>query len=1168
MIHFAKLRLAGFKSFVDQTELLIEPGMTGVVGPNGCGKSNLVEALRWAMGETSAKQMRGGEMDDMIFGGTSHRPARNMAEVTLCLDNSARQAPGLFNIADELEITRRIERGDGSSYRLNGKDVRARDVQVLFADLATGARSTAMVSQGRVGTLINAKPSQRRSLLEEAAGIGGLYTRRHEAENRLKAAEANLQRLEDVLAALDSQLASLRRQVRQAQRYRLLSEGIRRAEAALLYRRWARAVQALQDAESDSRRVLVDVAALEEQASAAQRQADATLETLPPLREAAAAAGARLQRLRLAQEQVIAEERRVQDARAQLAQRLRQLAEDRLREQARSDDAAATVARLRAELDDLAMAAEGEDEIEAAAAERVALLTTGVDGLDAEASGLTAQVAAREAERAALLRQIDEGRVRLERLRLRVQDLDDADAALTGDDSGAEALAEADLRQEQAAEAVEQARDTLEQAEADQEIARQRLAQARDRQQQVSARHARLKAEVQGLAAVIAGPVGKGETLPPVLDAMQVETGYEQALGAALGEDLSAPADGPAPRQWQEAGRTVAGLPDLPEEAEPLSDYVQGPDVLHRRLSQIGVVFSVERGQALLTALKPGQRLVTPDGDLWRWDGFVQRAGAPSAAALRLQHRNRLQELEGELALEAADLEAADLAVAGERESASAADDRLQRARQTLKDADAALAVARKHHAEEVRRSAALASRRDALRGQRQAAEADLLAARSDHEAVLAAAEALEDPVDLRMQAEEVRLRLTEQRQWLAEARATLERARRDAADRRHRRDAILRDLADWDRRAVESAALLTDFDRRQQTLEEERQDLDEQPLILEEQRFTLLAQEEEAAEAAQEASDRLADAEQAARDADRAARDAATAVASAREARVRAEALLDQGRQQVEQAAAALTERLGVTPAEAHALAEATPAVGESEAPMEALPGALPELEALLARLTRDREAMGPVNLRAEQEVADLDAQMASLVSERDDLVAAIGRLRQGINELNREGRQRLLASFEQVDVHFRRLFTRLFGGGRAHLALTESDDPLEAGLEIYASPPGKRLQILSLLSGGEQAMTALALLFAVFLVNPAPICVLDEVDAPLDDANVDRFCTMLDELTRSNVSGTRFLVVTHHRMTMARMDRLYGVTMQERGVSKLVSVDLREAEALREVG
>jgi len=240
VLQFTRLRLAGFKSFVDPTELLIEPGMTGVVGPNGCGKSNLVEALRWVMGETSAKQMRGGEMDDVIFGGTSHRPARNLAEVTLVLDNAARAAPALFNDHTDIEVTRRIERGDGSLYRFNGKEVRAKDVQLLFADAATGARSTAMVSQGKVGQLIAAKPAQRRALLEEAAGISGLHSRRHEAELRLRAADANLERLSDVLSALDTQLGSLRRQARQAQRYRALSDDIRTAEATLLYLRWAR----------------------------------------------------------------------------------------------------------------------------------------------------------------------------------------------------------------------------------------------------------------------------------------------------------------------------------------------------------------------------------------------------------------------------------------------------------------------------------------------------------------------------------------------------------------------------------------------------------------------------------------------------------------------------------------------------------------------------------------------------------------------------------------------------------------------------------------------------------------------------------------------------------------------------------------------------------------
>jgi len=297
VLQFTRLRLAGFKSFVDPTELLIEPGMTGVVGPNGCGKSNLVEALRWVMGETSAKQMRGGEMDDVIFGGTSHRPARNLAEVTLVLDNAARAAPALFNDHTDIEVTRRIERGDGSLYRFNGKEVRAKDVQLLFADAATGARSTAMVSQGKVGQLIAAKPAQRRALLEEAAGISGLHSRRHEAELRLRAADANLERLSDVLSALDTQLGSLRRQARQAQRYRALSDDIRTAEATLLYLRWAEAITALDLARSAQREAEREVARLTGLAAEASKHQAIAAYALKPLRDAEAEAAARLQRL-------------------------------------------------------------------------------------------------------------------------------------------------------------------------------------------------------------------------------------------------------------------------------------------------------------------------------------------------------------------------------------------------------------------------------------------------------------------------------------------------------------------------------------------------------------------------------------------------------------------------------------------------------------------------------------------------------------------------------------------------------------------------------------------------------------------------------------------------------------------------------------------------------
>lgn len=327
------------------------------------------------------------------------------------------------------------------------------------------------------------------------------------------------------------------------------------------------------------------------------------------------------------------------------------------------------------------------------------------------------------------------------------------------------------------------------------------------------------------------------------------------------------------------------------------------------------------------------------------------------------------------------------------------------------------------------------------------------------------------------------------------------------------------------------------------------------------EQRAALAEQIDRAETQRRMAADALATGDSRLREADRVLRDAEHALAKAREDRVRAESAVENGRQQCQQIAAAVSERLDCKPEDTRALA------GLDDPEVSVAPD-LGEAEDRLQRLSREREMMGPVNLRAEQEMMELEEQVQTLTAERDDLVAAIARLRQGIGELNREGRQRLLTAFEKVDRNFRQLFVRLFGGGRAHLALTESDDPLQAGLEIMASPPGKRLQILSLLSGGEQAMTALALLFAVFLVNPAPICVLDEVDAPLDDANVDRFCHMLDELTRMSEAATRFLVVTHHRMTMARMDRLFGVTMAERGVSTLVSVDLNEAERIRDAG
>ncbi|MBE0531654.1 MAG: chromosome partitioning protein ParA, partial [Rhodospirillales bacterium] len=477
-------------------------------------------------------------------------------------------------------------------------------------------------------------------------------------------------------------------------------------------------------------------------------------------------------------------------------------------------------------------------------------------------------------------------------------------------------------------------------------------------------------------------------------------------------------------------------------------------------------------------------------------------------------------------------------------------------ARIATNEADAAHARARDRLAEIRQRAAEIDSRLGALAETAERIEADRAEAAERLRENRETLDGLPDPTAERERLVALRADVGERRSHQVACQSALDSVLREARERQARRDAIARDLASWHSRGEAARLHLEELAARRKSVEEEAARLAERPAEIASQRQTLLGLIEASEGKRNAAADRLAEAEGCLSAADRDLREAEAALAKAREDRVRAEGAVEQGRLAVQALTERVRERLDCLPQALTEVAE----LGEEEE--------LPDLEATekrVDRLLRERETMGPVNLRAEQEASELDEQITTLQQERGDLIKAIEKLRRGISDLNREGRQRLVASFEEVDGHFRALFTRLFGGGRAHLALTESDDPLDAGLEIMASPPGKRLQVLSLLSGGEQALTALALMFAVFLTNPAPVCVLDEVDAPLDDANVDRFCTLVSEL---GLAGhTRFLVITHHRMTMARMDRLFGVTMAERGVSQLVSVDLQQAVALREI-
>jgi chromosome segregation protein len=1149
---FTRLRLSGFKSFVEPTELLIEPGLTGVVGPNGCGKSNLLEALRWVMGESSYKSMRASGMDDVIFSGTTQRPSRNMAEVVVTLGNEARTAPPAYSEHDTLEISRRIEREAGSAYRINGKDVRARDVQLLFADVSTGARSPALVRQGQIAEIINAKPQARRLILEEAAGITGLHTRRHEAELKLKAAEQNLTRLEDVTSQLETQLNSLKRQARQAAKYKQLSGDIRKLEAAGLYVAWKEAVdnEALEQAALDS--ATRDLAERTRAASEALRLRDELGEKLPPLREEEARRGAALQRLNLERSGLDEEERRVEARTRELEGRLAQVAADLARERELLGDTDAVAERLLAEESELSGQQDREQDLRAEAAVHLQSAMTALGAAQEAADAANAELSELVAQRGAITRALEDAGRQMARYEAEAaanagkrQSLIAQSAAGDGSDALMAAV--------DAATGVFAAGETAaNHAEVALRVQRQVEADARSAHDEARRKAEALSTEVRTVTKLLTADAGG--LWPSLVNEVKVEPGFEAALGAAMGDEIEASSDEGAPVHWR-------GLPPLDEAsalpmgAQPLSDVVAAPASLARKLSHIGVV-ARSMGAALQAQLKPGQRLVSREGDLWRWDGYSSAADAPSAAAKRLAERNRLAQLEIDLRAAQALADAARHKYEETRQSVEQGAKSEREKREAWRAASSALEVARQALARHERHAAERIAQTGALDEAERRIAQSLADQRMQHEDAGGRLGALPATDGLQQMALTRRDEVNAARAGYAEARARHDGFERDAAARAARLQTIAQERAQWNERAEKSNRHIAQLTERDAETAQALAELAERPAELAEKRQSLMTMLQTAEAEKRAASDALAEADNAVRAADAHLRDAQEQASLAREQHARAGTRLEQARARHAECEQRISDGLRCTPEDM--LAETGLKPDELQASAE--------IERRLQALRDDRERLGSVNLRADEEAHEVGAQLAGLVKERDDLVQAVHKLRGGISSLNREGRQRLLDAFGTVNEKFGELFTTLFGGGRAELQLIENDDPLEAGLEILAHPPGKKPTVLSLLSGGEQTLTALALIFAVFLTNPSPICVLDEVDAPLDDHNVERFCNLLDAMLER--TETRFLIITHHELTMSRMHRLFGVTMMERGVSQLVSVNLEQAGAMAEAG
>ena len=1160
-LKFTRLRLSGFKSFVEPTELFIEPGLTAVVGPNGCGKSNLFDALRWVMGETRPSSLRGGEMDDVIFAGSAARPARNTGEVILYIDNADRSAPAAYNEYDAIEVSRRIEREAGSVYRINGRDVRQRDVQIFFADASSGAGSTAFVRQGQIGLLISQKPLARRAILEEAAGIGGLHQRRHEAELRLKAAETNMGRLDDVIREIEGQLASLKRQARQASRYRNLSGLIVKAEALALYLRWSSAEKQTKDAAEALTAATHTVSECTDRAAIAATIQAAAAEALPPLRQTEAERSAALHRLVLERDALDAEERRARDEAQRLRGRIAQSQQDLAREQGLDADAKAALEKLGDEAAALeeksAHAAEELTAAEARAAECAEMLSESercLERLTADLAEWNAQKSGHERTRQVALALVDTSGKQLGEAQARL-DRAMADAAGAPDVRAAEeALESARTAAENARVVAENERAALPDARAAVETAERAEAGARKPLEEAEREAQRLAAEAKALSDLLR-PEGQ-DLWPPLVDAVTVTPGYETALAVALGDDLEAPLDLSAPQHWRDLG-VAHELTPLPDGTQPLIDYVEAPPALTPRLKMTGLT-EPETGDGLQPQLKPGQRLVSQRGDLWRWDGYSSSADAPSASAVRLAQRNRLVALDGEVSeantKRAALFEAYSAAkesTAAARLALRAAEERLRQAEEARRRAESALMAAQNEATKAARAAAERASRLASLEAEirrlTQTRDAAQESARQAEEALAA----LADGAVLSESVAAARAATAEARSANADARSAVDGLQRDARQRAARIMAIGEECKRWDERRAAAARQIEDHTARAAQMAEELTTLDAVPEAIAVKRGALLDTIAAAETARNEAADARAKAEEHLSEADKTAKACDAALSAAREERARAQALSEGAEARIEELRTRIREELDAAPEDLAERAEIKP---DQELPP------LDHAESRVEKLKREREQLGGVNLRAEEEAAEHEQRLGTLQADRADLDGAITKLRRGIQSLNKEGRERLIESFDKVNRNFQELFTKLFQGGEAKLIFTESEDPLEAGLEIYARPPGKKLQSLGLLSGGEQALTAMALIFAVFLVNPAPVCVLDEVDAPLDDANVERFCNMLDEMTR--LTDTRFLVITHHALTMSRMHRLFGVTMAERGVSQLVSVTLAEAE------
>jgi len=1140
---FKSIRISGFKSFLESTEIPIDNGLTGIVGPNGCGKSNIVEAMKWVMGENSARQMRGDGMDDIIFSGTNERPARNFAEVSIKLDNTEKKAPSNFNHFDEIEISRKIEREKGSVYRVNGKQVRSRDIQLIFADNGTGARSSGIVSQGRISQIIDSSPENRRVILEEAANIKGLHSRRHEAELKLNGATDNLSRLLDIEQTYNEQLVELEKQARKAARYRSVGERLRKAESTLFIKLLHSSETELKNFKKEFEIATDDVNKAQLDVSKSTKSKLAAFDKIPELKKIEAEKAAFLQSLNINKIRLEEEKSSANKTLDNISNQISQIEIDIEREEEIKEDSKKTLLNLVDEEKKLIIESKAfEGKIDQAIS-LVKELKKKSDEADQDLSSINSKIYSINSNNENIEKRITDLKEKIKKSEFQIPQFNILEEQKSFKENKVKIIEGKKL--------LEDKNKLLLTKKNEYEAIKIILNDLNKAKTEADYKVNITKAELNSLSSLLGHDTSNKETLENSIDSF---ASLEKSIGSILGETLLAPvlSNLDTPKNTPFWRKNLRGVIEtkLPDGVKPIIKNIKNNSILDLALLGVGVVDNEEIAFKLQNKLSFGQALTTVEGGLWRWDGFVQPPEVQNSYSERLQKIAKLRSLEKKFP----DLE-----------------NKQKNIQNNINKNETYINVIEKNILELENEIYDLIEEKNNLNLLNTKIESKISSSTiliKEHQNIIDLSNKELNSLNKELiNSSNLPLLLTEElkirniadqcRNSLTDAMAAEQQVRNHESFQSRNLLQIKNQKTNWVKREDEAIARLLTLQNRQKNLSEEKQKLMNLPDNFKKRENELNLEINKALLVRNKAADNLVEAETNLNELEKLEKLSEQKLSLLREEMIKIEAKLNLSKAQVKNIEDRVWEKLRIKNDQLYEIANLDK--------NDEIDISIDALEKTVQRLINERDSIGAVNLRAEEEMNEMRDKIKTMSDERIDLEQAIDKLKTGIFELNKEGRQRLKESFEEVNKNFKNLFQKLFGGGSAELKLVGNEDPLLAGLEVLASPPGKKMQLLSLLSGGEQALTAISLIFSVFLCNPAPICILDEVDAPLDDSNVGRFCNLLEKIVEE--TDTYFMVVTHHRLTMAKMDRLFGVTMEQKGISRLVAVNLEQANRIKKI-